>query len=76
MSQAKKQIKIILERSSKGMSLEAYAYNINKQICRCRLPILKREDFIKNEIILFFKSIGFFLDEKTGKFSEGGDVSE
>ena len=76
MSQVKKQIRIILERSSKGMTLDAYCSNIKKQICSCILPILGKEDFIKNEIILFFKSLGFFLDKKTGKFSKEGDESE
>jgi hypothetical protein len=76
MSLAKKQIKIILERSIKGLTLNAYVYNIKQQICGCRLPVIGREKFIENEIILFFESIGFFLNQETGKFSEEKNVSE
>ena len=75
MSLAKKQIQIILERASKDLTLNAYVYNIKQQICGCRLPVIGREKFIENEIILFFKSTGFFLNEETGKFSEEKNVS-
>jgi len=76
MSLAKNQIKIILEGSSKGLTLNAYVYNIKQQICGCRLPVIGREKFIENEIILFFESTGFFYDEKTDKFEKERAIQE